>query len=62
MFMSLLQAGCTNNVRQSERNKVDDPINVMIEESADDDSIYYLCSEKFKSLIVNPDDKHFFDL
>ena len=43
MFMSLLQAGCTNNVRQSERNKVDDPINVMIEESADDDSIYYLC-------------------
>ena len=60
--MSLLQAGCTNNVKQSKRNKVDEPIKVIFEESADDDSIYNRCSEEFVSLIKQPDEKQFIEI
>ena len=62
LLISFLQSKCTNNVQQHIPQDRDEPVNLIIDKDAGDDSVYNLCLEKFASLIKNPSEKLFFEL
>lgn len=61
-LISFLQTECANNAQQNKSKENDEPVNLIIDEVVTTDSVYYLCSEKFASLIKNPNEKLFFEL
>ncbi len=62
LLISFLQTECTKNVQQNKSKENDESVSLIIDEVVSTDSIYYLCSEKFASLIKNPSEKLFFEL
>ena len=71
LLISFLQTECVNNaqktecvadVQQNERNKGDEPVNLISDEVVGVDSVYKLCIQKMARLIKNPSEKQFFEL
>ena len=62
LLISILQTECANNVQQSKSKENDEPVSLIIDEVVSTDSIYYLCSEKFASLIKNPSEKLYLEI
>ena len=62
LFVSFLQTGCTNNVRQSYSNKDNESASFDTCVVVGIDSVYYHCSEKFASLIKNPNEKLYLEI
>ena len=53
---------CVADVQQNERNKGDEPVNLISDEVVGVDSVYKLCIQKMARLIKNPSEKQFFEL
>lgn len=62
LLISILQTECANNVQQSKSKENDEPVGLIIDEVVSTDSVYYLCSEKFASLIKNPSEKLYLEI
>ena len=52
---------CVADVQQNERNKGDEPVNLISDEVVGVDSVYKLCIQKMARLIKNPSEKQFFE-
>ena len=70
-LLFLLETGCTSNVQQNkcatnvQQNKSDindEPVNLIVDKVAVDNSVYNLCSKKFANLIKHPSEKQFFEI
>lgn len=62
LLISFLQTECAKNVQQNKSKENNEPVSLIIDEVVSTDSIYYLCSEKFASLIKNPSEKLYLEI